>query len=147
MHGCLNANPFYQNWSQGIGYHTNNRLCSIIGWACNTDHLHYPPHYSGHNERGDVSNHQRLDCLLNRLFRGITKKTSKLRITGLCEGNSLVIPRTKANDVENVSIWWRHHEQTRNLNVRLFIEIKPLYMSTFSFTTSHYTEPMLQHAW
>ena len=90
MHGCLNANPFYQNWSQGIGYHTNNRLCSIIGWACNTDHLNYPPHYSGHNERGDVSNHQRLDCLLNRLFRGITKKTSKLRITGLSEGNSLV---------------------------------------------------------
>ena len=28
------------------------------------------------------------DCLLNRLFRRIPKKTSKLRVTGLCAGNS-----------------------------------------------------------
>ena len=33
-----------------------------------------------------VSNHQRLDYLLNRLFRRRSKKTSKLRVTGLCEG-------------------------------------------------------------
>ena len=38
------------------------------------------------NERDGVSNHRRLDCLLNRLFRCRSKKTSKL--TGLCEGNS-----------------------------------------------------------
>ena len=43
-----------------------------------------------HNERDGVSNHRRLDCLLNRLFRWRSKKTSKLRATGLCEGNSLV---------------------------------------------------------
>ena len=40
-----------------------------------------------HNERDGVSNHQRLDCLLKRLFRCRSKKTPKLRITGLCEGN------------------------------------------------------------
>ena len=40
-----------------------------------------------HNKRDGVSNHQRLDCLLNRLFRHRTKKTPKLRVTGLCEGN------------------------------------------------------------
>ena len=28
------------------------------------------------------------DCLLNRLFRRKSKKTSKLRVTGLCVGNS-----------------------------------------------------------
>ena len=33
------------------------------------------------------SNHRRLDCLLSRLFRRRSKKTSKLRITGLCEEN------------------------------------------------------------
>ena len=33
-----------------------------------------------------VSNHQPHDCLLNRLFRHRSKKTSKLRVTGLCEG-------------------------------------------------------------
>ena len=36
------------------------------------------------------SNHRHLDCLLNPLFRHGSKKTSKLRVTGLCEGNSLV---------------------------------------------------------
>ena len=35
-----------------------------------------------------VSNHQRLYCLLNRLLRRRSKKTSKLRVTGLCAGNS-----------------------------------------------------------
>ena len=42
-----------------------------------------------HNERDDVSNYQPQNCLLNRLFRRRSKKTSKLRITGLCVGNSL----------------------------------------------------------
>ena len=37
---------------------------------------------------GDL-NHQRLDCLLNRLFRRRSKKIW-FRITGLCEGNSPV---------------------------------------------------------
>ena len=43
-----------------------------------------------HNERSGISNHQRLDCLLNILLRRRSKKTSKLCVTGLCEGNSLV---------------------------------------------------------
>ena len=38
-----------------------------------------------------VSNHQHHHCLLNRLFKCRSKKTSKLRVTGLCAGNS---PRT-----------------------------------------------------
>ena len=41
-----------------------------------------------HNGRDCVSNHQPRDCLLNRLFRLRSKKTSKLRVTGLCAGNS-----------------------------------------------------------
>ena len=44
-----------------------------------------------HNERDCVSNHRHFDCLLNRLFRRRSKKTSKLRVTGLCGGNSPVI--------------------------------------------------------
>ena len=43
-----------------------------------------------HNERNGVSNHQPRNCLLNCLFRHRWKKTSKLRVTGLCEGNSPV---------------------------------------------------------
>ena len=43
-----------------------------------------------HNGRDSVSNHQPHDCLLNGLFRRISKKTSKLRVTDLCAGNSPV---------------------------------------------------------
>ena len=41
-----------------------------------------------HNGPDSVSNHQPRDCLLNRLFRRRSKKTPKLRVTGLCVGNS-----------------------------------------------------------
>ena len=70
-----------------------------------------------HNELDGVSNHQPHDCLLNRLFRRRSKKTSKLRVTGLCEGNSPVtaeFPAQRASNAENVSIWWRHHVISRS---------------------------------
>ena len=61
----------------GISWHSTVDLCSApLQWR--------------HNEHGGVSNHQPYDCLLNRLFRRRSKKTSKLRVTGLCEGNSPV---------------------------------------------------------
>ena len=41
-----------------------------------------------HNEVDNVSNYQPHGCSLNRLFRRRSKKTSKLRVTGLCVGNS-----------------------------------------------------------
>ena len=65
-----------------------------------------------HNDHDGVSNHQPRDCLLNRLFRRRSKKTSKLRVTGLCEGNSPgtgEFPAQMASYAQNVSIWWRHH--------------------------------------
>ena len=62
-----------------------------------------------HNERDSVSNHQPHHCLLNRLFRRRPKKISKLRVTGLCAGNSPgtgEFPAQMASNAENV--WWRH---------------------------------------
>ena len=50
-----------------------------------------------HNERGGVSNHRRLDCLLKRLFRRRSKKISKLHVTGLCEGNSPEVQKFQNN--------------------------------------------------
>ena len=64
-----------------------------------------------HNGRDSVSNHQPHGCLLNRLFRRRSKKTSKLCVTGLCAGNSPgtgEFPAQRASNAENVSIWWRH---------------------------------------
>ena len=66
-----------------------------------------------HNGLGRVSNHQPHDCLLNRLLRRGSKKTSKLRVTGLCAGNSPgtgEFPTQRASNAGNVSIWWRHHD-------------------------------------
>ena len=77
--------------------------------ACPCGTLHWC-----HNGRDNVSNHQPHDCLLNCLFRRRSKKTSKLRVTGLCVGNSPgtgEFPAQMASNAENVSIWWRHHEQ------------------------------------
>ena len=52
-------------------------------------------------------------CLHYRLFRRRSKKTSKLRVTGLWVGNSPgtgEFPAQMTSNAENVSIWWRHHD-------------------------------------
>ena len=57
-----------------------------------------------HNGRNSVSNHQSHDCLLNGLFRRRSKKTWKLRVTGLCAGNSPgtgEFPAQMASNAEN----------------------------------------------
>ena len=76
-------------------------------------HLEYYWVHKHYNGPDSVSNHQPHDCLLNHLFRRRSKKTSKLHVTGLCEGNSPgtgEFPAQMAGYAENVSIWWRHHE-------------------------------------
>ena len=60
-----------------------------------------------HNGPDGVSNHRHIECLLNRLFRRRSKKTPKLRVNGLCEGNPPVtggFPSQRASNTENVSI-------------------------------------------
>ena len=77
------------------------------------DELLHPSLRWRHNGHVSVSNHQPHDCLLNRLLRCRSKKTSKLRVTGLCVGNSPgtgEFPAQMASNAENVSIWWRHHD-------------------------------------
>ena len=84
-----------------------------------------------HNDRDGVPNYQRLDCLLNRLFRRRSKKTSKLRVTGLCEGNSPVAGEFTTQRASNaVSIWFRHHEAM----VMRHVEICGLTFSCHKYT-------------
>ena len=76
------------------------------------EHINYWCHRWRHSGRDSVSNHQPHHCLLNLLFRRRSKKTSKLRVTGLCARNSPgtgEFPAQMASNAENVSIWWRHH--------------------------------------
>ena len=64
------------------------------------------------NERDCVSNHQPHDCLLNRLFKAqIKENINASRHWPLCGEftGTGEFPAQKASNVENISIWWRHH--------------------------------------
>ena len=67
-----------------------------------------------HNGRDSVSNHQPQPFIQLQI-----KNTSKLRVTGLCAGNSPVTGEfhaQSASNAVNVSIWWRHHGQLWHVN-------------------------------
>ena len=84
-----------------------------------------------HNGCDGVSNHQPHDCLLNRSFGRRSKKTSKLRVTGLCVENSPLtgeFSTQMASNAENVSIWWRHHSQH---NCRVSIVLQDIICAPF----------------
>ena len=82
-----------------------------------------------HKDHDSISNHQPHGCLLNLLLRHRSKKTSKLRVTGLVWGihRNRGIPRTKGQLREKCfhlmtsswfvripidpnwnRVWWRH---------------------------------------
>ena len=79
-----------------------------------------------HNGRDSVSNQQPHHCLPNRLFGWRSKKTSKLRVTCLCVGNTPVpgeLPAQMASNAENmfpfddvimVSFSWRYQDMGAN---------------------------------
>ena len=56
-------------------------------WMRGPRNMQQTPLQWRYNERDGVSKHRRFNSLLNRLFRRRSKKTSKLRLMGLCEGN------------------------------------------------------------
>ena len=66
-----------------------------------------------HNELDDFSNHRCIECLISHWFKHRSKKTPKLCVIGLCDGNSPLtgeFPAQRSINAENVSIWWRHHK-------------------------------------
>ena len=102
-HGSLILAIGFGKGFRSIRHHTkfmSNVYCNTLQWR--------------HSERDGVWNNRRLDGLLKRLIRHRSKKTSKLCITGLCEGNSPVtgkFPWQTDSNAENVSIWWCHHDE------------------------------------
>ena len=85
-----------------------------------------------HNECDSVSNHQPHDCSFNRLFTRRSKKTSKLRVTDLCAGNSPVnckFPAQMASNTKNVSILRGHH-------VYMKLVTRPAYCTGYCGTLS-----------
>ena len=102
--------------SYWLWWSTDSPMPNII-WYISLYHeeartVQFTPLQWCHNGRDSVSNHQPHHFLLNRLFGCRSKKTSKLRVTGLCVGTSPgtgELPAQVASNAENVSIWWRHH--------------------------------------
>ena len=77
-----------------------------------------------HNERDGVLIHRRLYCLLNRLFRCRSKKTWKLCVTGLCEGNPPMtdgLPSQRASNAENVSLSKRLNAHLSSTQAAVFV--------------------------
>ena len=74
-----------------------------------TRHAVYTLQWS-HNEHDGVSPSSWL-FIQPFIQAQVKEKKLKLRVTGLCEGNSPVtgeFPAQRASNAENISIWWRH---------------------------------------
>ena len=77
-----------------------------------------------HNWCDGVSIHLPHHCLLKRLLKRRSKKTSKLCVTGLCGGNSPVtgeFPAQMVSNAENVFIWWRHYVLHKDVYFSVFL--------------------------
>ena len=79
----------------------------IVKWVLN-DRIHYSDVIMGSMTSQVTS----LNIVYTTVHSGRSKKTSNLRVTGRCVGNSPVTGEflaQMASNAENVSIWWRHH--------------------------------------
>ena len=112
---------------------SNGNIFRVTGtlWGEPTGHRWIPLPYAGdaelwlmfslislqwrHDELDGVSSRQPRDCLLNRLFRHRSKKTSKLRVTSLCEGNSPVTGGFLAQRASNAENGYASNRDARDL--------------------------------
>ena len=86
-----------------------------------------------HNDYDGVSNHQPHGCLLNRLLRRRSKKTSKLRVTGLCVGNS----PGPVNSPHKGTVTRKMFPFDDVIIPRIHGKIRYKYIVVFSFIASH----------
>ena len=101
---------------------TQNLICRVFQnslWAKVTLLWRHNMRHNGRHQKPD-------DCLFNLSFRRRSKKTSNLRVTGLCVGNS---PHKKASNMENIFIWWRQHD--------MGVCILVCFFTFYFFKTSH----------
>ena len=80
--------PRSQNKNLKIGGHSTSTPAAYLPGQWVVGRQHATSLLWRHNDHGGVSNHQPHGCLLTRLFRRRSKKLSKLRVTGICAGNS-----------------------------------------------------------
>ena len=101
---CSNLAIIKVHWRMGISNKILSALCRVVSalvpfttelgfmlrgmMSARKHHMLKMPWHWHQNDHDGISNHQPCGCLLNLLFRRRWKKTWKLRITGLCAGNS-----------------------------------------------------------
>ena len=102
----LKVASFRKSTATHLAYSFEDEKACSVGFFNQIMALHWR-----HNELDSVPNHQPHHCLLSRLFGRRSKKTSKLRVTGLCVEftGTGEFPAQMASYAENVSIWWLHH--------------------------------------
>ena len=106
---------------------THNDKCSIsipLQWC--------------HNGCNGISNYQRLDCLLNRLFRRRSKKTSMLCITGLREGNSPVTGEFPAQRASNMKMFPYNDIIMIEKLLLPGLDIPAIYFTSFNSKSMHF---------
>ena len=100
----LSYNNSSMSWHQQSYHYTaieimtrTTRLCPVLEGFVVTGTRSPNPKAVRQNEHDGISDHQPHNCLHNRLFRRRSKKTSKLRVTGLCGEfiSDRCIPHTK----------------------------------------------------
>ena len=116
---CVVCRTVYYICAVVISIITNNCTGMLLCGIWNKGQLYWNLQHSSlrwrHNDHDGDWNHQPHHCLLNCLFGRRSEKTSKLRVTVLCAGNSPgtgEIPAQMASNAENVFIWWRHHDSS-----------------------------------
>ena len=95
-------------------------LCPLVWFCCMLSRGLKLGHYNDVIMGAMASQITSLTIVYTTVYsRRRSKKTSKPRVTGLCAWNSPVtgeFPAQMASNAENVSIWWRHHVQSRYCN-------------------------------
>ena len=102
-----------------------------------------------HNGHEGVSNHQPHECLFNRPSRRRSKKTSKLRVTGLCAGNSAETGEFPAQMVSNAEMFPFDDVIMRYENVH--VKARPSYLQhgdpyTGNMTSLYWDNPQFIQA-
>ena len=106
----------------------------------------YLAHYNDVIQGAMVSQITNLTMGYSTIYsRRKSKKISKLRVTGLCEGNSPVtgeFPAQRTSNAGSVSIWWRHHEY---LSTWLYVILRLRSSNSSSGTSMFLIQNLINH--
>ena len=117
------------NWSMFYPHPLYGAITHAANWAM--------PLQWRHNERDGFSNHRRVECLLNRLLRRWSTKTSKLRVTYLWAGNSPVTGEFPTQRAVNADIVSKFHDPIMPFEETIALLLNPCYSQEANSTAEN----------